>query len=266
MANSMKPRITPIRTPDDLENLVHPQPRRYASESVDKILTATGKLPEGKATYTGHPLPFNQRCHIQINDGHFSAEFIEKSEATTEQKISRQSALARHLEYAAWTYMVNVESHEDKSPSDWVCYFEGVQAACRKLRDTLNIKDNRNLQHPLQLLSSNYALSPSVVEESIQSIIKLHKEAEKGIVIYNKKKKSYGKRHVADTNLHQLIANLCIAWRDALGKKIAASVNTHDESRGGTMIRFLQAALEPLNIKKSPEALREIVRKVKPTL
>jgi len=67
-------------------------------------------------------------------------------------------------------------------------------------------------------------------------------------------------RHQKDVALRNLIVSLCDAWEYILEKRFSTGSVSSDGRSGGPLIRFIQSAICPLGIEKTPHAIRKILK------
>jgi len=70
-------------------------------------------------------------------------------------------------------------------------------------------------------------------------------------------------RNKADKPLIELLFKLSVVYESITGRKPGVSKPSNSNTRTGPFLRFLTATLEPLDIQKSPEALKKLWYKIK---
>lgn len=231
------------------------EPRSYTEAEVEKIVAHLGALPAGKILYPGRFPPF----HILGEElpgmqGMFQAYL---RDAPAEQKLMTREIVALYcLEEAAWEYKrTKIEKRKgEKTPSQKLKALKKIENACDVL-----IKDLPAFEFP------GIAWQITRLKEDAQdSLVPL-----RGLLQYQKKlllsqKAPSKKRHQPDTALRELVRDLCIIWTEVAGRKLTSgSVSPDSKKVSGPIIAFIQEAFVPLGIKKTPGAIREMLRDIK---
>jgi len=230
-------------------------PRSYTERQVEKVMAHLRPLPAGRILYPGRFPPFNILGEeLPGMQGMFQAYLQDTS---VEQRLmTRELAVLCCLEEAAWEYKKNrIEKRGDKeTPSQKLKTLKKIESACDVLIQDLPEFEFPGIASQIQRLK----------KETLASITPL-----KDWLLYQKKllsgqKATSKKRHKSDEALHQLIRDLCIIWTEIAGRKLTSgSVSPDGKKVSGPIIAFIQDALAPLGLEKTPGAIREMLRDIK---
>lgn len=231
------------------------EPRSYTDAEVVKIRAHLGALPAGKVLYPGRFPPF----HILGEElpgmqGMFQAYL--QDEPAEQRLMTREIAALCCLEEAAWEYKrTKIEKRKSKkTPSQKLKDLNKIESACDVLIEDL----------PAFQFSPIAWQIPRLKEDVQDSLVSL-----RGWLQYQKKlllgqKAPSKKRHKPDAALRELVRDLCIIWTEVAGRTLTSgSVSPDGKKVSGPIIEFIQEALVPLGIEKTPGAIREILRDVK---
>ncbi len=228
------------------------EPRSYTDAQVKKIVAHLGGLPTGKILYPGRFPPF----HVLGEElpgmrGMFQAYL---RDAPAEKRLMpRDVAALCCLEEAAWEYKrAKIEKRKgDKTPSQKLKDLKKIENACQVL-----IKDLPDFE-----LTGIAWQMPQLKQEIQGSITSLRDRLQYQKKLLLGQKATSKKRHQPDAALRELVRDLCIIWTEVAGRKLTSgSVSPDGKKVSGPIIDFIQEALVPLGIKKTPGAIREIIR------
>jgi hypothetical protein len=225
-------------------------PRNYSEDQINEIFRTIGPLPKGKILYQGDYAAFSVFGEaIPELAGMWQRYMHDKPR----REMTRALALRCHVEGAAYKYK-NASTRVDRTPSQNLKYLAKIEGACDLLLKEIGFFDCL----PLRLIHS--LDSPNLQERVERVLTPLKEEILKQKVICAQRKIPRSKRHRQDTALHNLVLSLCDAWEYIAEKKVTTgSVGTEGKS-GGPLIRFIQSVLVPLEIDKTPNAIREILK------
>lgn len=231
------------------------EPRSYTDAQVEKIAAHLGALPAGKILYPGRFPPF----HILGEElpgmqGMFQAYL--HAGPDEERLMRRDVAALCCLEEAAWEYKrTKTEKIEGKkTPSQKLKALKKIESACDVL-----IKDLPEFVFP------GIAWQIPRLKTDVQdSLVPLRDWLQYQKKLLSGQKAPSKKRHKPDAALRELVRDLCIIWTEVAGRKLTSgSVSPDGKKVSGPIIAFIQEALEPLGIEKTPGAIREILRDIK---
>lgn len=238
-----------------LTQAVAGEPRSYTEAQVKKIVAHLGALPAGKILYPGRFPPF----HILGEElpgmqGMFQAYL--RGVPAEQRLMTRKIAALCCLEEAAWEYKrTKIEKVEGKkTPSQKLKALKKLENACDVL-----IKDLPAFEFPV--IAWQIPRLKADVQDSLAPL--------RDWLQYQKKlllgqKATSKKRHQPDAALRELVRDLCIIWTEVAGRKLTSgSVSPDGKTVSGPIIAFVQEALVPLGIEKTPGAIREILRGIK---
>lgn len=238
-----------------LTQAVAGEPRSYTEAQVKKIVAHLGALPAGKILYPGRFPPF----HIlgeELPGMQGMLQAYLRDAPAEKRLIPRDVAALCCLEEAAWEYeRAKIAKRKgEKTPSQKLKDLMKIENACQVL-----IKDLPDFE-----LTGIAWQMPQLKQEIQGSITSLRDRLQYQKKLLLGQKATSKKRHQPDAALRELVRDLCIIWTEVAGRKLTSgSVSTYDQSVSGPIIAFIQEALVPLGIKKTPGAVREIIRGIK---
>lgn len=220
------------------------EPRSYSEEQFGEILKEVGSLPRGKIIYEGAYAAFQILGESIPELAGMWHEYMRNDPL----EMTRKLALRLHLEGAAWTYKKDKKS-EGATPSQRMARYSKIANACNTLIEELNF---------LELYGGFYFCGDGVRDEVV--LVSLKNEIQRQQELCSKQKVPLTQRHQRDLALHNLIYTLCHAWAYIIGGRVSAGSVSFDGKVGGPLIRFIESAIKPLGIKKTPAAIRKILR------
>jgi len=226
----------------------------YSDEEIDRIIKAGGGPPNRVA-----------RKHTLEQDGEIKSV-----------QIDFQDALKMELETFAHNYSMNRASAVRPTPAQLKQRLESIQAKAKKLLIELDVGINGKVEDMPSALRNGALLAAAAVEtgedgephlqkaiEGVQSIWRLAKIAseqkERSIAIGP----PYSRQ--SDHDIDELFCCLIMIWGNLFEKRVTTSYDPIEGTAGGPLINFIRLCLEPLDVpnkSKSPDAIRERVKKV----
>lgn len=229
------------------------EPRTYNDERVKEIASHLGPLPVGKILYPGCFASF----HILGEDyPEMTGMFQAYLRGDGQIKMSRELAFLSCLETAAWQYKQNKRERRKKgeTPSQKLKDLARLKSACDVLADSVGLLDTLGLRWR----------RPSLEGDLQKALVPLREEIQYQRGHFSRQKASSRQRHQRDAALHDFVAEMCVIWTQVAGRKLSTgSVSSDGKKIGGPLIRFIQAALQPVGVEKSPNAIRELLRDVR---
>ena len=226
------------------------EPRTYSEEQFKKILDEVGALPAGKVIYQGNYAAFSifgeeipeleGMWHHYMYDGP-----IQK------RQMTRELALRFHLEDAAWKYKKYKKREEDSTPTQKLAVYSSLEKACNILIKRMDF---------LESYGRLYFSTPGLRDKTDGVLTSLNKEILRQKKLWSGQMLPPGKGHQKDSVLYDFVFSLCDAWEYILENKTTTSSVSVDGERGGPLIRFIQRALAPLGINKTPGAVKKILK------
>lgn len=235
-----------------LTQAVAGEPRSYTEAQVKKIVAHLGALPAGKILYPGRFPPFHVLGEeLPGMQGMFQAYL--RDAPAVKRLMPRDVAALCCLEEAAWDYKrAKIEKRKgDKTPSQKLKDLKKIENACQVLIKDLPDFELTGIAWQIPRLKADVQDSLAPLRDWLQ---------------YQKKlllgqKATSKKRHQPDAALRELVRDLCIIWTEIAGQKLTSgSVSPDGKKVSGPIIAFIQEVLVPLGIKKTPGAIREIIR------
>ena len=223
-------------------------PRSYTDNQVKEIAHHLGDLPAGKILYPSGIPPF----HILGEEQEDLFQSYMQDGPIKKMKMTREMALLYCLEGAAWKYKNN-KREKRTTPSEKLKTLARFEDACDVLIKGVGSFD-----------FLRWWEFPDLEKNVQKTLIPLKKEIQYQKKAFSQMKAPNHKRHRHDDALHGFILDTCNIWVHVAGRKFSTgSISSDGKKTSGPLIRFIQAAAAPLEIKTPAGGIRKILRDIK---
>jgi hypothetical protein len=237
------------------------EPRNYTELQIKKIAETLGPLPNGKVVYQGHYAAFSIFGE-EIPELEGKWHHYMHNTSLQKRQITRELALRCHLEAAAYVYKREKAPQKKWTPLQSRKALRRLEKTCHAL-----VKELKSFEFiPYGIDAKLDSPIPDLLHEAtrlIPTLTRLGNETGKHVENCPAQTTPPKSRHQKNHALHNLIFSLCHAWEYIAGKKVNAGTFNAKGQSGGPIIRFIQSAISPLEIKVSPHSIRQILRKYK---
>jgi hypothetical protein len=188
-----------------------------------------------------------------------AVEQFRKKEHEAGKDLSRDKEHLQKLRTAldkASSQYKDDEPLKERTPSQKLAYYAVLERACNTLIEGMDFLESQCRLH----FGTPGPRGEIVRQEADRVLSSLQKEMLKQKESFSKRKIPRDKRHQQDVALHNFVLSLCNAREYIAGKK-ASTGSVGSNGKGDShLILFIQSAVIPLGIKKTSNAVREILK------